>query len=92
LNLCELLGIDVEAIALRIAMGEEDEQEEAICKRKTATSINDSNEDSCPFKRSLNPKCDLIIQKRERSLSSTELLKDKIVPSCTNSTQVSQHA
>ena len=27
LNLCELLGIDVEAIALRIAMGEDEEEE-----------------------------------------------------------------
>ena len=103
LNLCELLGIDVEAIAIRIAMGldeDEDEPDAKLQKRKTATSMNEPstscNEDSVakssPFKDSLRAQGSLVVQKRERSLSSTDLLKHKIEPSYNNSTQVSQNA
>ena len=47
LNLCELLNIDVEAIALRIAMGLDEEDEDPrnhsdIHKKNTAASSHES--------------------------------------------------
>jgi hypothetical protein len=38
-NLCTLLGIDVEAIAYRIAIGEEDDRE--LSKKATAVTSNE---------------------------------------------------
>ena len=97
LNLCELLGIDVEGIAKRIAMGLDDEEEEADMNRKTAASLNDPcySDSMSPFKdgslKDLKAQegDNLIVNKRERSHSSNDLLKDKIVQSTSNSTQES---
>ena len=100
LNLCEMLGIDVEAIAKRIAMGidTDSESQDDEAKIRTAVSFNDSSNEcshrNSPFKGSsindLKPSGELMVAKKERSHSSSDLLKEKIVTSASHSTQESQ--
>lgn len=45
LNLCELLGIDVEGIAYKLAMSEESEEEEQMGSGSTANSSSRKNID-----------------------------------------------